>query len=323
MRLRPELRALRGDDTPQRDAQSALIALVDGLRAARPLAGVEAELLRYAGGDPLEALPLLAAMFDPGEPAARGIVDPLMAALAGGLAAYPLGHIPLRHYGDGAVATLLIARSGGAVLSLQAIDPVGFAAQPVPVSASFSRVECRDHVLAGSGDAVLVEAPAAGAPSAPLVRDPITLTPGTVIVRDGAKQALQLTALGGCLVSLRLQRRAGGVTREYALATGALLHQAAGNPRDSRLELASALLGRMERSDAAPLLAAMAEETGSPALRWQALRECLGLDTAAGFQVLSQIAAAPADPLAAPAAALRAQLITAHPVLAGALPCPA
>ena len=143
-----------------------------------------------------------------------------------------------------------------------------------------------------------------------------------------------LRRIAGSLVSLKLQRRAAGCgeTREYDLADGTLVHQAAGTARDSRLELAATLLGRMGRSDAAPALADLATEPGSASLRWQALRECLGLDTATGFAALCRIAADAADPLAAPAGALRARLVEQHPQLAtlqsvrtgpGASPCPA
>ena len=113
------------------------------------------------------------------------------------------------------------------------------------------------------------------------------------------------------------------MTREFRLADGTLAHQAAGNPRESRFELAAALLGRMGRSDAAPLLAAMAEEHGGQSLRWQSLKECLGLDSGTGFAALSRIAAQAGDPLAAPAAALRAQLLERYPQLAEAVRCPA
>ena len=103
------------------------------------------------------------------------------------------------------------------------------------------------------------------------------------------------------------------MTREFALADGALIHQAAGNPRDSRVEMMLALLGRMGRSDAAPLAAAIAREPGSAGMRWQALREALALDTLAGMRALAALAA---DELHQPASALRAQLVTLHPQLA-------
>ena len=141
----------------------------------------------------------------------------------------------------------------------------------------------------------------------------------------GQSEVQLVSQVPATLAMLKLQRRvcAGAVTREYALADGRLVHQAASSPRESRLELTAALLGRMGRSDAAPLLAAMAEEHGSESLRWQALRECLTLNTAAGFATLSRIARQADDPLAAPAGALRAQLLESYPQLAGVSPCPA
>ena len=71
------------------------------------------------------------------------------------------------------------------------------------------------------------------------------------------------------------------------------------------------------------LLAAMAEEEGSAHLRWQALRECLGLDSAVGFAALTGLAQRNDDPLAVPAGALRAQLLETYPQLAGVAGCPA
>jgi hypothetical protein len=76
-----------------------------------------------------------------------------------------------------------------------------------------------------------------------------------------------------------------------------------------------ALLGRMRRAETAPVMAAIAREPGDASLRWQALRECLALDTAAGLAALSYLARTGDDPLAPPAGALRAQLIETHPEL--------
>ena len=141
------------------------------------------------------------------------------------------------------------------------------------------------------------------------------------------EQALQLLAVERRLVALRLHRTARNPepTREYDLVSGALLRQAAGDIRASRHEAALALLGRMRRGEAAPVMAAIAREPGDASLRWQALRECLALDTAAGFAALSGLARAEGDPLAPSARALHAQLIEAHPELRtlGSAACPA
>ena len=148
------------------------------------------------------------------------------------------------------------------------------------------------------------------------------LIEGQLSSRDGSRQSLLIDNAATTLVILRLQRRplTGSVTREFQLDDGKLAHQATGNARESRFELAAALLGRMGRSDAAPLLAAMAEEAGGESLRWQSLKECLGLDTATGFGALGRIAGRTDDPLAGPARALQAQLLQTYPQLTGAGP---
>lgn len=146
----------------------------------------------------------------------------------------------------------------------------------------------------------------------------VTLSPGDVVARDASREALLVRQVDGCLVTLRLQRRQAnaGATREYNLDDGKLVYQAAGNPQDSRTELMMALLGRMKRDDAAPILAGIAQAPGTASLRWQALRECLALDTAVGFGALTAIAQSLEDELAPTAGTLRSQLVEAHPQLA-------
>lgn len=325
MLIRPELQALRGNDAPQRLAQAAIREVYDRWRAEQGGAALEQEVERYGRGADLDDLPLLATLFAPGDPGARRFAENLIGVLVRQLAAAPLSQSPLRYALDDTIASLILARHDTTTLTLQAIDGAGLARKPDPVSVAFAAVECHEHVLAGEGEATLVEVAALYPDRADLIQRPVALRPGTPLRRAGARQALVLNAVSGSLVRLKLQRRsaAGDVTREHALADGRLIHQAAGSPRESRLELATALLGRMGRADAAPLLAAMAEEDGLPSLRWQALRECLGLDTGTGFVALCRIARRPADPLSAPAGALRAQLLEAHPELNGLCPCPA
>ncbi len=167
-------------------------------------------------------------------------------------------------------------------------------------------------------EAVIVDRGATRPDRADLSVSDVSLRPGSLIVRDARSRHMRLDRVEGCLVSLRLQRRLpdAGPTREYALADGALVHQAAGTPVDSRTELMMALLGRMGRTDAAPAMAAIACEAGSTPMRWQALRECLSLDTAAGF-VCAERGRAPrrTTNLAPAAGALRSQLIESYPQL--------
>lgn len=325
MKIRPELQALRSDDAPQRHAQRKLKALLEAWRSAAPVELAEAELSQLAGGALLEDLPLLDALFTPGDPSALQFVDTLMVRLCAGLAEEPLGLVPLRHFTDDALSSLMLARSGFTTLSLQAFDAVGTARRPQPASASFAPCHSWEHLLAGSAKAELIHCRQTYPDHADLEIEPIALDPGTILVRSNSDTALSIGRIFGCMVTLRLQcrRASSGVTREYRLGDGMLVHQAAGTPRDSRLELTAALLGRMGRTDAAPLLAAMAQEDGDAGLRWQSMRECLGLSSAEGFRTLSVIAKSPADPLFAPAAALRAQLLENHPQLAEVELCPA
>ncbi len=324
MNVRPELQALRSNDAPQRQAQAAVRRTLEAWQAG-PGGQAERELAALGQGAELDDLPLLSALFAPGEDAADRFVDDLVERLLARLSAEPLTQSPLRFSSDDAATTLVLAKSGTVVLTLHAIDGTALARRPAPQSVNFPPAETWERILRGTGSARRVTLNGLADGCARFDFSDEAIGPGQVSHRIGQREARMLRRLDGCLVSLRLQRRsaAGEVTREYALADGRLLHQAAGSPRDSRLELAAALLGRMGRADAAPLLAAMAEEQGGASLRWQALRECLALDSGKGFATLSRIARDAADPLSAPAGALRARLLEAHPQLAGVNPCPA
>ena len=321
----PDLRALRGDDSPQCDAQDALSQVLDDWRARPAIAALLGELEPFAAGAQLADCPGLAALFTPGCDAARGLTGDFSATTCAALAAQPLGHVPLRHFTDGITSTVLIARAVNVTLSLVAIDGEGLGRRAESATASFGPNQTWEHILGGSAAVEAVFCEPTGPREARLPRTPQEIGPGSILYRDGQREARLLRRIDGALVSLRLQRRRSNaeVTREYDLASGALLHQAAGNPRDSRIELMLAMLGRMGRKDAAPLMAQIARTGGSTSLRWQALRECLALDTLAGFAALAEIAADPDDALAGPAGALRAQLVEAHPLLLEFEPCPA
>lgn len=290
---------------------------------------LDPELARLAAGAELSELPLLGQLFgsDPGP--VQSLLGALMAPLCEALAAAPLGQVPLRHFSDDTVSMLMLARRGNVSLALQAIDGRAAARRPLPRSAGFVPGQSWERVVAGSAEASRIALVRLRPGGAELAMQPVKLKAGDCHHRDGAREVVQLRSVSGILVSLKLQCRDtdGEPTREYALADGALLHQATNSSQDSRLELAMTLLGRMGRTDAAPLLGAMAEERGSASLRWQALRECLGLDTATGFAALSTVARRVDDPLAGPAGALRAQLLESYPALAaleaGDTSCPA
>lgn len=325
MFLRPELAALDCDDLPQRRAQDRTYARFAAWRESAANTAWGASLERFGSGAELADCRALAALFADDPAPAAALVDGLVATGIAALASEPLGHVPLRHGGDAGQATLVLGQAGDAALSLVARSGAALAAAPQPVSASFSPSRQWLRVIAGSAEAARIVRSTDGA----LTAQPLRLTPCTVLSRDALEQALQFRAISGTLVTLVLNRRdcRVDVAREYALADGSLVRQSACHPRDSRHELMAALLGRMERRDAAPTLAALAisQTAGRAAepLRWQALREALTLDTRAGFAALSALAETRGDPLASAAQALRAQLVAAHPALEELAPCPA
>lgn len=321
MRLDPAIAAMRRNPAIQRRAQAAMIAAGDEWRREPQVMAVLGELDRFGAGEPLEFCPKLDAVFTLGD-AAHGLTATLCGRFTEALERENFGHPPFRHGFDGQVSTLLLARAGRAQLTLHAREPGHW-----------------HHTTAGYSDALRYEAVLAGWASARVMRvadsrgrrtfssEHVDLTAGTRLALDLSREALQVEMVARRLVSLRLHRfdAEPRPSRDYALADGALLHRSAGDIRASRHEMMIALLGRMGRHEAAPEIAAIAREPGDDSLRWQALRECLVLDTAEGFRTLITIARAAGDALAAPAGSLRAHLVEMHPRLLALEegPCPA
>jgi hypothetical protein len=313
-----ELQSMLTDSAGIARAQDRHEAALAAWQAEPGVAAVLDSFSDYAAGAALSALPALSALFAAERHAAAGLTGSLVRAFSAALVAAPLGQVPLHHTNERGFAALLLARRGTAALNLVAFDGGALGRAAPSPSVAFASGEEWDVVVAGRGSGRLIERRDNG-----LVSHPIKLSPGTALGRDGEREVLLVdragTAAGEALVLLRLQRRSPGLipSREYELASGKLIHQSDPTPRESRHAVAVTLLGRMGRTDAAPLLAELAAESQrSEGLRWQALRECLGLDSAAGFRALEQVARDAADPLAHPAGALRAQLLEQYPALA-------
>lgn len=311
MRIHPAIAALRSDRAPQRQAQAAMKAALENWCDHAGLAAMQAEFELFGNGAALEDCPALEAMFT-GQGQAEALVGALVSHFCAAIAANPLGHPPFRNGYDGCASTLLLARSGRAQLMLQAREP----GQVKLTCATFSDALRYDATLAGSADATIlrVHGPHEQVRFAP---EAIALRPGVRLSFDCNSEALLTTAVETRLVTLRLVQLADTPQpgREYCRQTGRLLHQSSGTLAASRREMMAALLGRMERTEAAPVLAGMALTENDQSLRWQALRNCLTLDTAEGFRALSAIAADPADDLSDTASALRTQMLEAHPQL--------
>jgi len=332
MRVDPDLAALRSDSAPLLRGAGLTGTAAQEWRDAH--ADALADLARFGAGAGLGECSGLAALFHGPCAAALTAASEGLAGMIGAMRAAPLAPVPWRHFTNGVLHSLVLALAGRGSLSLALLDGAARATAHDPRGerlVSFQPGEMHVRVLAGGGTARILRNRSDDPRTARIEAEPFTLVRGKSYSLDGAHEALAIDRIDSALVTLRLHRKplatgpGTGVARQYDLASGALVHQAAGLQDDSRAELGMALLRAMGRRDAAPVFALLAR-SGEPAARWQALRECLALDSAVGLGELCEVSETPGDPLARPARALLDQLCANDPAFAkarGMLLCPA
>ena len=308
MRIDPQLNRLRLDPAPGIADAIAADAAIQHWRDLPEVVPILADLERHGGGAALGDCPALHALMT------GGTASPMRAMLlqlCATLHAHVLGQPRLAASRSPGTTRLVFAEAGRSALSLVLSERVA-GASGAGDYAVFADGELHLLGLAGAARATFVQRDAAGALSV-LERSVHT---GSTCTLDLAEETLNL-APDASFVSLRLNRRADrpGVMQQVDLASGALVHQSAADPEESRIELAMALLRAMGRSDGAEVVSRVARR-GSAPLRWQALRECLALDAATGFGALLETARDSGDPLASHARALARSLAARHPALA-------
>lgn len=313
MQVHPDIAALRGNHAPQRAAHADFNrARLDWMEEPGAKAMLD-ELKDYGAGAPLTDCPTLEDVF-----LAQGEAERLIGALShrycATMAEHPFGNPPFRSGYDGMSTSILLARSGRAQLLLQAREP----GEVETAGHVFSDATRFDAVLAGEGEARLVRLTQVRDGCASFSEEPLSLRPGHRLALDLDSEALEIDRVSCRLVALRLLRLADEPRpgREYCTTSGRLRYQSAATIASSRQETIIALLGRMGRTDATPAIVQLALEDGDVSLRWQAVREALALDSAAGFRLLGDLARRAGDPLAHEAGALRAQLLETYPELA-------
>lgn len=275
------------------------------------MAAATAQFAEFGAGAAIEDCPALEEIFL-SQGRAEALVGSLVAHFCAAIAADPLGHPPFRNAFDGRGSTLLLAKSGRAQMLLQAREPGTYSY----ACAMFTDALRYDATLAGCGKAEILRLHGPRE-QVDFTSEGISLEQGVRLAFDCNTETLLTTVVERRLVTLRLAQTAEfpQAGREYCRQSGRLLHQSAGTLATSRREMMVALLGRMGRTEAAPVLADIALARGDGSLRWQALREALVLDTAQGFAALLRMARDPRDPLAGEAAALHAQLCDQYPEL--------
>lgn len=306
MRVRAPIARLRSHPAPQ----PCLDAALADWRALPATMAMRDGLAAYGAGAALEAVPALARLMRDHTAAlalAQGFIAPVMAALR----AEPLAQLPLGHASPPGIARLRLAESGRASLALAAYAKREYRQ---PGSALFEDGEAHDIVLAGAGQALLHRISAGG-----LESRTIPCAPGTRLARGGVQEARQFVAVTRPLLVLQLVREAAAPapSREVSLPAGALLQTIDASKQTSQQMMALAVLGALDHRAALEPMARLARE-GEAArdLRWEALRQVLGLDAARGLALLDELAARPGDPLQDPALRLRRDLRAAYPELA-------
>lgn len=307
MQAHPAITRLRSEAAPQPEVDAALAAW----RARPHTAAVMAALAAYGAGEALAADGALAGLLTD-HAAALAFASDFIAPLMTALRAEPLAQPGFGFSAMPGLARIRLGESGRAALSLAV-----FARRTAvsPASVLFEDGEAQEIVLAGSGEAARYRL----LPAGEVVCEAATCAPGTRFLRAGGRDARQITGVTWPLLVLQLTRAATRPlpSREFALPDGRLIKTISACKRASQQMMALGVLGALAHR---PALGAMERLALDPMaerdLRWEALRQVLGMDARAGMALLARLAIRGDDVLSAPAAQLQRTLIAAQPELA-------
>lgn len=322
MHVDPRIDALRGDRIAQRAMQEAVMSAAEDCRREGGLSRVVGELEDYGAGAELAECGALQRLVG-AEEAARAVILPMIERLVRQQRETPLAQLSLRHQSGAGFHFLQLAAKGSATLGLALHD--GMVPATSHVVATFPDADRHEIVLVGGAEIEALRIVTDCGDRVEVDRTARRVGRGDCIVLAGADCSRVVRRVRGCMLTLRLARVGDRPrpTRQVDLASGKVVHKASGNRRESQHEMMVALLGRMKRSDAAPVFADVAR-SGSDHVRWQALRECLALNTGLGMDLLRTFASDSSDPLHSPARGLLSQLVERYPELEQAeemLPC--
>jgi hypothetical protein len=306
MIVHPAIAGLRSRPAPQPCLDAALARW----RKAPAARALRDGLAAYGAGAALGEAPELARLLRDHAAAlalAHDFITPVIAALR----AEPLAQLPLGHSATPGIARIRLAESGRASLALAAYAKRDYRQ---PASALFEDGEAHEIVLAGTGQALCHRIGAGG-----LESEAVACAAGTRLSRGGAQEARQFVAVARPLLVLQLLREAAtpAPSCEISLADGALFQRISGSKQASQQMMALAVLGALDHRPALAPMERLARDPGAERdLRWEALRQVLGMDAKRGLALLAALAARADDALSAPAGQLRHTLLTAQPELA-------
>jgi len=224
-----------------------------------------------------------------------------------------LGEAPFRFRVSHGLATLQLLTSKGATLSLAVYEPLGGGSNPSE-TALFCDRAVDEIVIAGQAKARHHAIMAEGM----VKSDTIELRPGDTLGLRPLIEMREIVDVERSLVILQLTREPDRPrpTRKVDLQTGAILRIASGDKSASQSVMALSVLGAMKSYGALDVMertALNAEENLE--VRWEAVRQTLGLGAVRGVAVLQNLAKRADDPLRQPAVNLLKQVLTAQPDL--------
>jgi hypothetical protein len=307
MHIHPDLVALRSDRAAQRRAIERMrMAHVEWLDQA-----LQDELAAYAAHGRLDELPALAGLLS-NQQAARVFANNLTAHFSAALREEPFGEVPFRRSLAASFSRLDVMQSGGAVLSLCCFEPA--VNQIEPDSALFVDSASHEIVITGKARGWLRTRGEDGRISS----HPRVWSNGDRIVRRPRRDTRHIVEVERSLLILQLTRSPARPepTTEYLIEDSSLLRETSGDRGASEQVMALGVLGALGKADSvAPMVEFAHTSERDPEARWEAVRQVLALDAGQGTALLARLMADLADPLAAPAARLHAQLLDTHPAL--------
>ncbi|MEM6856674.1 MAG: hypothetical protein AAF559_02295 [Pseudomonadota bacterium] len=313
--MHPAIAALRGTNTPQRRAINQTKEAMEEAHKAwmqrADICQVREELIRYGSGADLEACEELKSLTRDHKRAAA-FSEGLVGSTLGVLKTHPLGETPFRFKVSKGLATLQVLQASGATLSLLAYEPLEDA-QP-QTSALFSDRDVHDMVVSGCAHGAVHTLDQAGAVSS----RPIRLAAGDSLATTARISVRHIVRVERTMLILQLTRepKRPKPVREIALDTGVELRTASGDKSASQAVMALSVLGALRDFGALDVMHATALNRDEDLdVRWEAVRQTLGLGPLRGLEVLDTLARRVIDPLSAPALALKNQLIATQPDL--------
>lgn len=316
MKVHPAIAALRRSSAYERGDQSASAISLEHVRlewlATDAVRSVADDLALYARGQSLAECPALRELMD-SHAAASAFVQSLCHDVFHALSDQILGEAPFRFRVSQGLATLQLLTSKGATLSLAAYEPLGRSSNPSQ-TALFCDRAVDEIIISGQAKARRH----AITPEAKVQSDTIELRPG---VRLGLRPLIEMREIVDVersLMILQLTREADRPrpTREVDLETGAILRTASGDKSASQSVMALSVLGALKSYGALDVMertALNAEEDIE--VRWEAVRQTLGLGAVRGVALLQSLAKRADDPLAKPAENLLHQVLESQPDL--------